>query len=763
MDIMSQFNLPKYLKGKSFSEASKCIADKFQDRNSPEDQATLKELQGRLRSAQEFVKAKQEAATQPQGEEAMHQMPDGTMMPGATHGEETQQPQQPQVDPAMMQAMQQAMPQQGPENSYKNGGNLYEDGGDKGKKGKTTQLQKILVDEGYLTEDDVDGHWGDTTAAAYAKYEDAFGLDRSRPGIVPLNVKSLFNDVTGIQSTIDRKSLRPNQLEALQKIVRGNLAKGVSVIDYPDYNTETLSNADGTGGEQNSKMSTYDKMTDPNFLLKTVVGRAKIMVTPENDTLVMDQYNFNDNDGTGNLGKMMEAIEKNGSAYNVARQVGTNYGSQEGEGANVLINTNEKGPQRELLAQMKKAQENKDNDFKHGGYMKKKGNSYEHGGGHVGEYSPYGQFGQLSRFAMGPNGSLNRGLDTSRFNEGLSPRMGEDGSYAQLDGLGNRAQQGSRTVPFSPGFEAIGNAFDARQTAAANKAKEDAQLQSDYEARKAKLSGNVTTLQPEGLSLPGAKAIADQALHGMTPGNDSSFGRSFGSRFGSTPNTDIGFESTMGKGKEDNFGGEAMGYKSDSTTFSGNDTNDDVNKKRASKFNPGELLRYAAPASTAYQLANLKKPKDVSLGRLTDKYDEQFVDEKAMQNVVEGQAANTRSALQNASGGSAAALRANLLGAQVQSQGAMSQAYNQAAAENRNERRQGQQFNSAVNQANMAQADKETEMNLVQKAGYDTNRSRLLAQLGADASGIGQEELFKRFPELAGLGYDYKGRKIKTT
>jgi hypothetical protein len=52
-------------------------------------------------------------------------------------------------------------------------------------------------------------------------------------------------------------------------------------------------------------------------------------------------------------------------------------------------------------------------------------------------------------------------------------------------------------------------------------------------------------------------------------------------------------------------------------------------------------------------------------------------------------------------------------------------------------------------------------MNLVQKAGYETNKSRLLAQLGADASGIGQEELFKRFPELAGLGYDYRGRKIK--
>ena len=229
--------------------------------------------------------------------------------------------------------------------------------------------------------------------------------------------------------------------------------------------------------------------------------------------------------------------------------------------------------------------------------------------------------------------------------------------------------------------------------------------------------------------------------------------------------TPYGIEQTTAKdfaNQELNKGVDLSGVKPISA-FSGNDTNEDVNKSRASKFNPGELLRYAAPASTAYQLANLKKPKDVSLGRLTDKYDEQFVDEKAMQNVVEGQAANTRSALQNASGGSAAALRANLLGSQVQSQAAMSQAYNQAAAENRNERRQAQQFNAAVNQANMAQADKETEMNLVQKAGYDTNRSRLLAQLGADASGIGQEELFKRFPELAGLGYDYKGRKIKTT
>lgn len=468
MDIMSQFNLPKYLKGKSFSEASKLIADKFQDRNTPEDIATLKELQGRLRSAQEFVKAKQQVNIPEEGQEQpMHQMPDGTMMPGATHGEGVEQTQQPQVDPAMMQAMQQSMPQQ--ENGY------------------------------------------------------------------------------------------------------------------------------GYGGSMKKKYAYGGKMDKENAA-----------------------------------------------------------------------------------------------------------NKYEHGGLH---------FGELSRFLEGPNGLLNRGVDSSGLNA-LNAAQ-----YIQNDGLGNMPSTfgGQSMAPRSLA------SYIPRATEIPTNKKESNETVASPE--KSPYLSQASTITPYGIEQTTAKDFANQEL---------------------------------------NKGVDLSGVKPISA-FSGNDTNEEVNKSRASKFNPGELLRYAAPASTAYQLANLKRPKDVSLGRLTDKYNEQFVDEKAMQNVVEGQAANTRSALQNASGGSAAALRANLLGSQVQSQAAMSQAYNQAAAENRNERRQAQQFNAAVNQANMAQADKETEMNLVQQAGYDTNRSRLLAQLGADASGIGQEELFKRFPELAGLGYDYKGRKIKTT
>tara|TARA_R100000541_G_scaffold18611_1_gene28428 strand:+ start:82 stop:1494 length:1413 start_codon:yes stop_codon:yes gene_type:complete len=469
MDIMSQFNLPTYLKGKSFSEASKLIADRFKDRNTPEDVATLKELQGRLQSAQEFVKAKQQVNVPQEGGD-MHQMPDGSMMPGATHGEAPQEQQQ--VDPAMMQAMQESMPQ----------GDAY-----------------------------------------------------------------------------------------------------------------------GYGGYKKS--------------------------------------------------------------------------------------------------------------YAYGGKMDKENaaNKYEHGGPH---------FGELSKFLEGSNGLLNRGVDSSNLN-GLNAAQ-----YIQDDGLGNMMSSFGGEAMAPRTYAGLPNlsSFPAQNS---KEPQQQPATQPDPVTGERKPLPMPTQLDSYGRQQSTSKDFANQEL---SKGVDTS---------GLKPIGDLG-------------------------SFSGNDTDEGVNKSRQSKFNPGELLRYAAPASTAYQLANLNKPKDVSLGRMTDKYDEQFVDEKAMQNVVEGQAANTRSALQNASGGSASALRANLLGSQVQSQAAMSQAYNQAAAENRNERKAGQQFNSAVNQANMAQADKETEMNLVQKAGYETNKSRLLAQLGADASGIGQEELFKRFPELAGLGYDYKGRKIKT-
>lgn len=62
MDLIKQFNLPSYVKGKSFSEASKLIIDKFKDREDKISKNTMAELLGRLKEAQEYTKEKEQAS-----------------------------------------------------------------------------------------------------------------------------------------------------------------------------------------------------------------------------------------------------------------------------------------------------------------------------------------------------------------------------------------------------------------------------------------------------------------------------------------------------------------------------------------------------------------------------------------------------------------------------------------------------------------------------------------------------------------------------
>lgn len=171
------------------------------------------------------------------------------------------------------------------------------------------------------------------------------------------------------------------------------------------------------------------------------------------------------------------------------------------------------------------------------------------------------------------------------------------------------------------------------------------------------------------------------------------------------------------------------------------------------KFNPGELLRYAPAAMNMAQLANQKAPASIGLDRLGNRYNEQRVDERGLQNTVQNSVSNNRDAILSSSGGSGSAARANLLASQLQGSKAESNAYQAAGAENRQDNIRGQQFNLGVDQANMGQSNQETNLNLEQQAAYKSNKSRLLSQIGNDLGGIGQEEVFKRYPELMGLSY----------
>ena len=60
-NIISQFNLPLYVKGKTFAEASKAIDKKFKGRSDKYSEQTKQELLSRLAEAQEYVKIQNDA------------------------------------------------------------------------------------------------------------------------------------------------------------------------------------------------------------------------------------------------------------------------------------------------------------------------------------------------------------------------------------------------------------------------------------------------------------------------------------------------------------------------------------------------------------------------------------------------------------------------------------------------------------------------------------------------------------------------------
>ncbi len=188
------------------------------------------------------------------------------------------------------------------------------------------------------------------------------------------------------------------------------------------------------------------------------------------------------------------------------------------------------------------------------------------------------------------------------------------------------------------------------------------------------------------------------------------------------------------------------------------DINNDESKRKS--FNPMEALRYASPAMNIAQLAGLKKPKGVNLERIDGRYNRNYVDEKSMQNMARESALNTRDALMSAAGGSGARASANLLASQTLANKGMSDAYFKSKAINAAEEKYAQEFNMRSDVRNLMQSNQETAYDLQREAAYKQNKSDLMAAIGNDLSGIGKEEMLKKYPELMGLGYDWRGRAI---
>lgn len=129
-NIIKEFNLPGYIKGKSFAEASKAIDTKFKDRTDPYAQKTKEELLERLAEAQEYVKMKEQVAQQSMKQSMdnnAQEVPD-QMQGQVPEGMEEFMPQQQRQQMQSQQGMQEIQNMIGSQNQKAEGGFLSDIG-----------------------------------------------------------------------------------------------------------------------------------------------------------------------------------------------------------------------------------------------------------------------------------------------------------------------------------------------------------------------------------------------------------------------------------------------------------------------------------------------------------------------------------------------------------------------------------------------------------------------------------------------------------
>ena len=171
--------------------------------------------------------------------------------------------------------------------------------------------------------------------------------------------------------------------------------------------------------------------------------------------------------------------------------------------------------------------------------------------------------------------------------------------------------------------------------------------------------------------------------------------------------------------------------------------------------NAGNIARYAPIAANALQLAQLKKPQGERLDRLDNRYRPEYVDEAQLQNIANQTMNNSVNAV-GQSGASQGQLRSSIVGSQLQRTKAISDAYSQAAAQNRQQNAMAQEFNLGVDRVNLQQSNTEKENFARDKGAYDTEKSKLIGKIGENIGNVGTEQAYKKIA-VTTTGYNWLG------
>jgi len=185
---------------------------------------------------------------------------------------------------------------------------------------------------------------------AQQDFQKRINLPASKPKdrFLPSNVRQLLYDINpisrmkrnfniGLEDFTEADST-PEEIEALKKIVKSNLAKGKKFVAYDDFQT-SKNPYDDVGGKSIGLQEAVKKFNDPAFSLKTLIGRASITQNDRGETVVVDRYDFDDPNPNSFRDYARKAARvANDPIYGSFREAGSIFGSDPGEGSFVRIN-----------------------------------------------------------------------------------------------------------------------------------------------------------------------------------------------------------------------------------------------------------------------------------------------------------------------------------------------------------------------------------------------------------------------------------------
>lgn len=191
------------------------------------------------------------------------------------------------------------------------------------------------------------------------KREDIKLPEKERPElrkrILPINMRQLAYDVFGGDDDLTEIDLSPEEFNAAKEVVKNALQRKSNVISYTDYQTvpegmksvyDDPAYADVGGSIKGSQGVIKKSFNDPKYALKTTIGQARITKNDKGETIIEDQYNFNEKSWKDRsfsveglktfLGDMKNVIKQ--PEYFAPRMLGSYLGSGPGEGSMVKIN-----------------------------------------------------------------------------------------------------------------------------------------------------------------------------------------------------------------------------------------------------------------------------------------------------------------------------------------------------------------------------------------------------------------------------------------